>query len=75
MLQCNIERREDWNKELNHDDPFSPSAFELRNAPPRWIGLRTASIACGSAANEQMTAAGYGHKTRPAQIFAEFIQR
>lgn len=29
MLQCNIERREDWNKELNHDDPFSPFAFEL----------------------------------------------
>lgn len=29
----------------------------------------------GSAANEQMTAAGYGRTTRPVQIFSELIQR
>ena len=29
----------------------------------------------GSAANEQMTAAGYARMTRPNHIFAEFIQR
>ena len=28
-----------------------------------------------SAANEQMTATGYGRTTRPTQIFSEFIQR
>lgn len=29
----------------------------------------------GSAANEQMTATGYGRTTRPVQIFSDFIQR
>ncbi|PST26482.1 hypothetical protein C7U60_05560 [Mesorhizobium plurifarium] len=29
----------------------------------------------GTAANEQMTAIGLARTTRPAQIFAEFIQR
>ncbi|GCA48967.1 hypothetical protein ACLMJV_09320 [Sinorhizobium meliloti] len=29
----------------------------------------------GSAANEQLTAIGLARTTRPAQIFAEFIQR
>ncbi|CAN7186421.1 MULTISPECIES: hypothetical protein [unclassified Rhizobium] len=49
------------------------SSFEtLRHAGS---ALRTPFNSFGSAANEQMTAAGYGHKTRPAQIFAEFIQR
>lgn len=37
--------------------------------------LRTPFASFGSAANEQMTAAGYGRITRPAQIFSEFIQR
>jgi hypothetical protein len=49
------------------------SSFEtLRHAGS---ALRTPFNSFGSAANEQMTAAGYGHKTRPAQIFAEFVQR
>lgn len=37
--------------------------------------LRTPLHAFGSAANEQMTAAGYGRTTRPAQIYSDFIQR
>ncbi|WP_087149212.1 hypothetical protein [Pararhizobium antarcticum] len=37
--------------------------------------LRTSFNSFGSPANEQMTAAGYARTTRPAQIFAEFIQR
>ncbi|WEZ83971.1 hypothetical protein P6U16_04325 [Rhizobium sp. 32-5/1] len=37
--------------------------------------LRSPFNRFGSAANEQMTAAGYARTTRPAQIFAEFIQR
>lgn len=49
------------------------SGFEtLRHAGS---GLRTPFTSFGSAANEQMTAAAYGRTTRPAQIFAEFIQR
>jgi hypothetical protein len=37
--------------------------------------LRTPFNSFGSAANEQMTAAGYARMTRPAQIVSEFIQR
>ncbi len=37
--------------------------------------LRSPLSSFGSAANEQMTAAGFARTTRPAQIFAEFIQR
>ncbi len=49
------------------------SGFEtLRHAGP---ALYTPFARFGSAANEQMTAAGYGRSTRPAQIFSEFIQR
>ncbi|MBW9064215.1 hypothetical protein JNB71_12880 [Rhizobium herbae] len=49
------------------------SGFEtLRHAGS---ALRTPLASFGSAANEQMTAAGYGRSTRPAQIFSEFIQR
>lgn len=49
------------------------SGFEtLRHTGP---ALRTPFMSFGSAANEQMTAAAYGRVTRPAQIFAEFIQR
>ncbi|MCV9963487.1 hypothetical protein OIU34_16405 [Pararhizobium sp. BT-229] len=49
------------------------SSFEtLRHAGS---ALRTPFHSFGSAANEQMTAAGYGRTTRPAQIFADFIQR
>lgn len=49
------------------------SSFEtLRHAGS---ALRTPFSAFGTAANEQMTATGFGIKTRPAQIYAEFIQR
>lgn len=49
------------------------SGFEtLRHAGST---LRMPFASFGSAANEQMTAAGYGRTTRPAQIFSEFIQR
>ncbi|WP_143523552.1 hypothetical protein [Pararhizobium arenae] len=49
------------------------SSFEtLRHAG---TALRTPFNSFGSAANEQMTASGYGRTTRPAQIYAEFIQR
>lgn len=37
--------------------------------------LRTPFSGFGSAANEQMTAAGYARAARPANIYAEFIQR
>ncbi|MDQ0319634.1 hypothetical protein QO002_001772 [Pararhizobium capsulatum DSM 1112] len=49
------------------------SSFEtLRHAG---TALRTPFNSFGSAANEQMTASGFGRITRPAQIYAEFIQR
>lgn len=49
------------------------SSFEtLRQAGS---ALRTPFGTLGTAANEQMTATGFGVRTRPAQIYAEFIQR
>ncbi|MCD7111850.1 hypothetical protein LRX75_22745 [Rhizobium sp. DKSPLA3] len=37
--------------------------------------LRTSFNGFGSAANEQMTAAGYARAVRPASLYADFIQR
>jgi hypothetical protein len=37
--------------------------------------LRTSFNGFGTAANEQMTAAGYARSARPANIYADFIQR
>jgi hypothetical protein len=37
--------------------------------------LRTPFSGFGSAANEQMTAAGYAGAVRPTDIHAEFVQR
>ncbi|WEX87672.1 hypothetical protein PZN02_000090 [Sinorhizobium garamanticum] len=50
------------------------SSFEtLRHAG---VALRTPFNTFGTAANEQMTAIGFTRTTRrPAQIYAEFIQR
>lgn len=49
------------------------SSFEtLRHAGS---ALRMPFNSFGSAVICSLAAAGYGHKTRPAQIFADFIQR
>ncbi|NRP71201.1 hypothetical protein ILFOPFJJ_02085 [Ensifer psoraleae] len=49
------------------------SSFEtLRHAG---AALRTPFNNFGTAANEQMTAIGLSRTTRPAQFYAEFIQR
>ncbi len=49
------------------------SSFEtLRQAG---TALRTPFNSFSSAANEQMTASGFGRTTRPAQIYADFVQR
>lgn len=49
------------------------SGFEtLRTASP---ARRSPHAGFGSAANEQLTAAGYARTVRPNTMFAEFIQR
>lgn len=49
------------------------SSFEtLRHAGS---ALRTPFNSFSSAANEQMTASGYARSTRPAHLYADFIQR
>ena len=49
------------------------SSFEtLRHTGP---AFRTPFNSFGSAANEQLTAAGYGRTIRPTQIYADFIRR
>ena len=52
--------------------PIHCSFETLRHAG---AARRTPFNSFGTAANEQMTAIGLARTTRPAQIYAEFIQR
>jgi hypothetical protein len=75
MLRCNISKREDRLRNEIMTARLRPihSGFETL----RYAGFRRASGFGGTRApaNEQMTAAGYARINRPANIYAEFVQR